>query len=54
MHCRNWSESLYVLAVVVSEIRWLQIAGSWGQQLTGNALRVAVYEVGHGHLHILL
>jgi hypothetical protein len=29
MRCRNWSELLYVLAVLVFEIRWLHIAGSW-------------------------
>jgi len=54
MHYRNWSEPLYVPAVLVFEIRWLHIAGSWGQQLTGNTPEVALYELGYGHLQILL
>jgi hypothetical protein len=49
----GWSHS-YVLAVLVFEIQWLHIAGSWGQQLTGNMPQVALYEVKYGHLQILL
>jgi hypothetical protein len=51
---RNWSEPLYMPALLLFEIWLLHIAGSWGQQLTGNRPQVALYELGYGHLQILL
>jgi hypothetical protein len=54
MRCRNWLEPLHVPAVLVFEIQWIHIAGSWGRQLARNTPLIALYELGHGHLQILL